>query len=173
MDLPDEDLSADMFELADELLTLNGFEHYEIANYAKPGYRSRHNSGYWKRDGYLGIGVAAHSFMREGYGIRYNNPDNLEEYRQFVSEGKLVRLGEKIITLNDAMSEYLYLGLRLSDGVNFSAFECEFGLPLESAYFDAINKLTKLGLLVNNGVSISLTRRGMLLSNQVFQRFII
>ncbi len=171
-ELPDEDLSADMFELADDLLTGSGFEHYEIANYARPGYRSQHNSSYWMRDGYLGLGVAAHTFLRDGYGVRFSNPDNLKEYRQGLDSGKLVRIDEHQLTLNNAMSEYMFLRLRLSEGVGTQAFEYEFGRSLESVYGSTTTDLVRLGLLIQNGSQLTLTRRGMLLSNQVFSRFL-
>lgn len=171
-ELPDDDLSADMFELADELLTAAGFEHYEIANYARPGYRSEHNSGYWKRDGYLGLGVAAHSFLRNDYGVRFSNPDNLEEYRRRVTDGQLERISQQRLTEGDAMAEYLFLGLRLADGVSLTAFEREFDQSLESVYGSTAADLVRCGLLIQNGSVLTLTRRGMLLSNQVFSKFL-
>ncbi|MHB8122692.1 MAG: radical SAM family heme chaperone HemW [Desulfuromonadaceae bacterium] len=171
-ELADDDLSADMFELADTLLTASGFDHYEIANYARPGCRSQHNSGYWRRDGYLGLGVAAHSFMQDGYGVRFSNPDNLDEYRQGVTSGTLAQVDEHKLTLDDAMAEYLFLGLRLSDGVDLRAFECEFGCALESAYGLVAADLERLGLVVQKNGVLALTLKGMLLSNQVFTRFL-
>jgi len=171
-DLPDDDLSADMFELADELLTGAGFEHYEIANYARPGFRSEHNSGYWKRDGYLGLGVAAHTFLREGYGVRFSNPGNLKDYRQGLTSGNPLRIDEHTLTKNEAMAEYMFLGLRLSEGVCTQAFENEFGRSLESVYGSVAADLVRLGLLVKNGSQLTLAHRGMLLSNQVFSRFL-
>lgn len=170
--LADEDLSADMFELADELLSESGFDHYEIANYARPGFRSQHNSGYWKRDGYLGLGVAAHSFLREGYGVRFSNPDTLEEYRRGITSGQPERVDEHRLTEIDAMAEYMFLGLRLAEGVDLGAFEREFGRSLESVYGSVTTDLVRLGLLNHNGSALTLTRRGMLLSNQVFARFL-
>lgn len=170
-ELADDDLSADMFELADEILTASGYEHYEIANYARPGYRSDHNSGYWKRDGYRGLGVAAHSFLRDGYGVRFSNPDTLEEYRRGVTSGQLTRVGEFQLTQDDAMSEFMFLGLRLSEGVNLRTFEREFGRPLQSVYGSAPADLVRLGLLIQNENNLTLTLRGMLLSNRVFARF--
>jgi oxygen-independent coproporphyrinogen-3 oxidase len=172
LELPDDDLSADMFEQADEILTVSGFEHYEIANYARPGCRSQHNSGYWRRDGYLGLGVAAHSFLREGYGVRFSNPDDLEEYRRGVMSGQQARIGEQRLTLGDAMAEYMFLGLRLSDGVSRSAFQHEFGRSFESAYGSVAEDLARLGLLIKHEDALTLTLRGMLLSNQVFARFL-
>lgn len=171
-ELADDDLSADMFELADELLTASGFEHYEIANYARTGYRSRHNSGYWRREGYLGLGVAAHSFLREGHGVRFSNPDNLEEYRRWVMSGQPARIGESRLTQHDAMAEFMFLGLRLSDGVSLRAFENEFGRSLESVYGSTAADLAGLGLLVRHENALTLTLRGMLLSNRVFARFL-
>jgi oxygen-independent coproporphyrinogen-3 oxidase len=172
LELADDDLSADMFELADELLAESGFEHYEIANYARPGYRAQHNSGYWRRDGYLGLGVAAHSFLREGHGVRFSNPDTLEEYRRGVMAGQLTRVDEHQLTQNDAMAEYMFLGLRLSEGVTLSDFEREFGRSVESVYGSTPADLARLGLLIQNESVLTLTQRGMLLSNQVFSRFL-
>lgn len=172
-ELMDDDLSADMFELADDLLTACGYEHYEIANYARPGYRSQHNSGYWKRDGYLGLGVAAHSFLRGGNGVRFSNPDSLEEYRRMVMSGKLARVEEYQLTRDDAMAEYMFLGLRLAEGVNLPAFEDEFGRSFESVYGSAAADFFRLGLVVQNDGILTLTQRGMLLSNQVFARFLL
>ena len=171
-ELVSDDLSADMFELADELLTSSGFDHYEIANYARTGFRSQHNSGYWKRDGYLGLGVAAHSFLQSGHGVRFSNPGNLEEYRQGIMSGRLVRIDEHVLTQGDAMSEHIFLGLRLSEGVSLHAFELEFGRPLESVYGSATSDLIRLGLLVQKDGVLTLSLRGMLLSNQVFARFV-
>ena len=171
-ELADEDLSADMLECTDEFLPRYGFEHYEIANYARPGYRSQHNSGYWQRDGYLGLGVAAHSFLRERHGVRFCNPDNLEEYRQGVLSGQLVRVEEQRLTEGEAMAEFMFLGLRLAEGISYRAFEREFGRSLNAVYGTAAADLAKLGLLALRGERLALTQRGMLLSNQVFMEFV-
>ncbi len=171
-ELADDDLSADMFELADELLTSAGFEHYEIANYARSGYLSQHNSGYWKRDGYLGLGVAAHSFLRDGYGVRFSNPDNLEEYRRGVTSGRLTRVGACQLMQAEAMSEFMFLGLRLAEGVDLRAFEREFGRVFESVYGTIAADLVRFGFLIQNGRVLTLTSRGILLSNQVFEKFL-
>jgi oxygen-independent coproporphyrinogen-3 oxidase len=171
-ELADEDLAADMFEYADEFLTGAGFDHYEIANYARPGYRSQHNSGYWQRDGYLGLGVAAHTFLRKGYGVRFSNPDTLEEYRRGVLAGQLPRVDEQHLTEGDAMAEFMFLGLRLAEGVSRHTFAGEFGRSLNSVYGATAAELAELGLLLQTDEMLTLTRRGMLLSNQVFVNFI-
>jgi oxygen-independent coproporphyrinogen-3 oxidase len=168
----DEDLSADMFEMADDLLTAAGYEHYEIANYARPGYRSRHNSGYWLRDGYLGLGVGAHSFFKDGNGVRTNNVDTLKEYREELAAGRLPRLDIQCLTRDEAMEEFMFLGLRLADGVSLDEFELEFGCPCRSVYDTVIDELVSLDLLRHEN-RLRLTRRGILLSNQVFSRLLL
>lgn len=171
-DRQDEDLSADMFEVADDLLTAGGYEHYEIASYARPGHRSRHNSGYWRRDGYLGVGVGAHSFLKDGNGVRYSNVGSLEEYGEVLADGRMPRLDKQTLSPEDAMAEYMFLGLRLADGVEFSAFAREFGRAFFDVYGTALDDLVRSGLLMLEHDSARLTRRGMLLSNQVFSRFV-
>lgn len=171
-ELPDDELSAQMFEMSDELLTQGGFEHYEIANYARPGFRSQHNSGYWKRDGYLGIGAGAHSFMKSGNGIRFSNIATLEKYQSIIEQGNLPR--HQYVTLNraDAMAEFMFLGLRLSDGISYQSFFEEFGISVQKTYGKEISRLMSAGLLVEHDDVVCLTKRGALLSNQVFSSFI-
>lgn len=171
--LPDEELAAGMFETADTVLTAHGYEHYEIANYARPGFRSRHNSGYWQRDGYLGLGTGAHSFLRdERYGIRFGNTPDIDGYRAAIQGGSLARLEATALSRQDAMAEFMFLGLRLADGIQCSIFEQEFGVTPEKAFAAVFNGLAPTGLLERDKDNIRLTRRGMLLSNQVFARFL-
>lgn len=171
-EIPDQDRSAEMFETADIVLVEAGFEHYEIANYARAGYRSRHNSGYWNRDGYLGLGVAAHSLLRREHGCRFSNHDTLEEYGLELTAGRLPRRDQHLLTLEDAMAEFMFLGLRLADGVFAENFEREFGSPLRSVYGTVIDELLRTGLLQQERRALRLTRRGLLLSNRVFARFL-
>jgi oxygen-independent coproporphyrinogen-3 oxidase len=170
---PDEDLSADMFEMADDLLTAAGYKHYEIANYARPGYRSRHNSGYWLRDGYLGLGVGAHSFFKDGNGVRISNVDTLKEYRDELAAGRLPRLDNQCLTRDEAMEEFMFLGLRMADGVALDEFELKFGCPCRSVYGTVIDELVSLDLLLCHENRLCLSRRGMLLSNQIFSRLLL
>jgi oxygen-independent coproporphyrinogen-3 oxidase len=170
--LPDEDMSATMFEEADELLTAAGYEHYEIANYALPGRRSDHNSGYWRRDGYLGLGAGAHSFLRKGYGVRFGNPAHLDAYAGAIAQGRLPHKDEQPLTRQDAMAEFMFLGLRMADGIDSNGFRHEFGVGLEETFGKEVSKLATLGLLETTSDRVRLTRRGMLLSNQVFAHFL-
>jgi oxygen-independent coproporphyrinogen-3 oxidase len=171
--LPDEDLSAEMFETADDLLVSRDYEHYEIANYALPGFRSRHNSGYWHRDGYLGLGAGAHSYLHSpDYGIRFSNVANLEEYSKSLLKGELPRTDILQLSRADAMAEHMFLGLRMSDGVAFESFESRFGQILKDVFGQELGTLQFQQLLSSDGAAVRLTRRGMLLSNQVFQHFL-
>ncbi len=171
-DIPDDDRSAEMFEAADTVLPAAGYQHYEIANYARDGYRSRHNSGYWRRDGYLGLGVAAHSFLRVGHGVRFSNHDTLEGYSRELASGRLPRRDEHLLARADAMAEFMFLGLRLVEGITCESFEEEFGSRLDDIYGSAIDELVRIGLLQQEHGNLCLTRRGLLLSNQVFARFL-
>jgi len=171
--LPDDDLSADMFELADSILSEADYEHYEIANYARPGFRSRHNSGYWRRDGYLGLGVGAHSFLLEGeFGVRFGNSSDLDEYGATISGGKLPRRDITRLSRADALAEFMFLGLRMADGVDFVEFRRTFGAGIEQVFGKELEELSCQGLLLGNGKTVRLTLQGMLLSNQVFSRFL-
>jgi oxygen-independent coproporphyrinogen-3 oxidase len=171
--LPDEDLSAEMFETADDLLVPRGYEHYEIANYARPGFRSRHNSGYWYRDGYLGLGAGAHSYLHTpDYGIRFSNAANLEEYSKSLLKGELPRTDIMQLSRADAMAEHMFLGLRMSDGVTSERFESRFGQALKEVFGQELENLQFQRLLSTDSAAVRLTRRGLLLSNQVFQHFL-
>ena len=171
--LPDEDLSAEMFEAADDLLCSHGYEHYEIANYARPGFRSQHNGGYWHRDGYLGLGAGAHSYLRDsGCGTRFSNVADLNEYAKALHKGELPRLDVTELSREDAMAEHMFLGLRMSDGIVFENFEKEFGIQLNAVFGQELALLQSQLLLSADTAAVRLTRRGMLLSNQVFLHFL-
>jgi len=171
--LPDDDLAADMFEMADNLLTAGGYEHYEIANYARPGCRSRHNSGYWRRDGYLGLGMGAHSFLLDGeYGIRFGNTTEPDEYGAAIARGELPRRDITPLSREDALAEFMFLGLRMAEGVSLSDFRQAFGVDIWQIFGKALEELLAQELLQGDNNRLALTRRGMLLSNRVFSRFL-
>ncbi|SJZ94032.1 coproporphyrinogen III oxidase, anaerobic [Trichlorobacter thiogenes] len=170
--LPDHDLSANMLEEADSILTAAGYEHYEIANFARPGCRSQHNCGYWQRDGYLGIGPGAHSFLRQGWGIRWGNQSAFDLWSTSIQNNRLAAVEPQTLTRDDALSEHIFLGLRMADGISLDDFAEEFGERLELRFAEAIRQLQQAGLLTCSPDRLSLTKRGMLLSNQVFVRFI-
>jgi oxygen-independent coproporphyrinogen-3 oxidase len=148
-DVPGEDAIADFYETAVERLSGLGLERYEISNFARPGFESRHNLKYWKREPYLGFGADAHSF--DGT-LRWQNPELAADY--VAAPGALDRIAA------DALSERFFLGLRLREGVEGNAFP------------DVIEKFVRDGLLEHAAGRVKLTPRGVLLSNEVFAEFI-
>jgi len=170
--LPDEELAAAMFELTAASLRRAGYEHYEISNFARPGCRSRHNQVYWQRGSYLGFGAGAHSFLNfHGYGERWENPATLAEYAAAVN-GKELPDTEMELTRKEAMSEFMFLGLRLLEGVDKEDFVRKFGLELEEVFPNVADTLSRKGLLQEQGSMLRLTSKGLLLANLVMQEFV-
>lgn len=167
--VPDEDLTADLYEIACERLDSAGICQYEISNFARPGFGSRHNLKYWTRQPYLGFGVDAHSMLHSAdrtNGVRFSNPDSLEKY---IGAGDKIRTA---IFTGGALQEAFFLGLRLNCGVDLRRLAQEFGQEPVAAYNESIAELTSAGLLEKEDGTIRLTSRGRLLSNEVFQQFI-
>jgi putative oxygen-independent coproporphyrinogen III oxidase len=153
-DIPSDDLIADFYEIAVERLARAGIARYEISNFARPGFESRHNLKYWRREPYLGFGADAHSFDGEW---RWQNPESIEEY---------LRGSKPERTAADPTGERFFLGLRLSGGITSHN-------PGDwSAYRPAIERLIRDGLLEANDTTLRLTARGVLLSNEVFAEFV-
>jgi len=167
--LPDEDEEFDMYNWAINYLEENGFEHYEIANFARPHKRSKHNLIYWQNRPYLGIGAGAYSFIR---GYRYMNYENPSRYIKEVMSGKLpVDNGEKL-SLRKRMTETIILGLRTKDGISYKKFKKRFKVNINDIFHKQIKKLVNLGLLQRDDDRIKLTRKGIFLANTVFREFV-
>ena len=142
---------------------------YEISNYAKTGYYSRHNTSYWDRVPYLGFGVGASSFFNDK---RYNNKPNLKEYIKY-SNTENLRENVTKLTKNDAMSEFMFLGLRKTTGINKKEFEQKFTTAVEEVFGKFIKKHIKNKLLVDEGEFLKLSDRGLDLSNYVISDFLL
>jgi len=181
---PDDDLAADMYEMAMDYLCEAGYEHYEISNWAKPGFRSRHNLAYWLNQPYLGVGPGAHSSMMDRRFANMKSPRRYisaiasasvsdEEVDAPVEQGEIAVDFVEVTSLEMAMSETMMLGMRLSEGMAKSEFQRRFGIPMSDVYGREISKLVSTGLIEDNGDRIRLTRHGMLLGNNVFESFII
>ena len=166
---PDPDLAADMFSLAEEKLGSVGYEHYEISNYAQPGYRSRHNLTYWLNQPYLGFGAGAHSFFG---GVRYSNLLSPTKYVDGLQRGESVIATRETISRETEMGETLMLGLRLGDGIAFEDFQARFGVDIRDVHADTIAQMQEWGLMQADSVRLRLTSRGRLVSNQVLWRFL-
>jgi len=167
--LPDEDLCADMQQFASQFFQDNGYVHYEIANYAKQGYHSRHNCAYWQRCYYLGIGVNASSC----YGnVRWRNFDTLKDYENAVCNGISTIAQEEHLTEEQVLSESVFLGLRMMRGIAIKEWNARYQCDLEQYFFDAITQNIKRGLLQEADETLSLTEKGIPLANEVFVDFV-
>ena len=169
--VPDEGLTADMYEMACERLNAAGIQQYEISNFAGDGHQSRHNLKYWTRQPYLGFGVDAHSMLHRSESaneaVRFAAPDSLEEY---VAGGPYNRTP---VASSSALEETFFLGLRLNQGVDLKKVASDFGEQVVATFSETIAECEDLGLLKRDGDVVSLTPRGRLLSNEVFERFIL
>ncbi len=167
--LPTEDEEFDMYNWAIKFLEENNFEHYEIANFARPHKRSMHNLIYWQNKPYLGIGAGAYSFIR---GYRYMNFKDPARYIKEVMDDKLpVDNGEKL-SLRKRMIETIILRLRTKDGVGYKEFKTRFKVDITNIFHKQINKLVNLGLLQKDDFKIKLTKRGIFLADTVFREFV-
>jgi oxygen-independent coproporphyrinogen-3 oxidase len=175
--VPSDDSIARMYENAMEWLAAVGLQQYEISNFARPGYESRHNLRYWQRRPYLGLGLDASSMLREsagsansaqpGYILRFTTTDELKAYLEGPQPPETAWLSPE-----RQHEEAWFLGLRLNDGVSVSALRQEFGNQLVARALDVVEPLTERGLLIFDGETGRLTASGRMLSNDVFQEFL-
>ena len=169
--LPDEELERKMYWTVKRILEANGYNHYEISNFAKQGYESKHNLDCWNQKEYIGFGVAAHSYTN---GIRYSNIENLEQYIKNYEEDKTE---ENLVfhekqDMEAMQKEYMLLGLRKIDGVSIQEFKIKFVANPVFLYHDKLEKLVNEELVEIDGDQIKLTNKGLDLANIVWEEFI-
>lgn len=169
--LPDEEIERYMYWFAKRKLEENGYLHYEISNFAKPLFRSKHNLDCWNQKEYKGFGVSASSYEN---GIRYTNISNIEKYVENVQNGQFKRnyIVEEKQDREAMMKEYMLLGLRKITGVSINQFRKKFGTIPIFKYNKEITKLTNEGLIESNGINIRLTKKGLDLANLVWEEFV-
>ena len=162
--LPDEELERNMYWYVKNTLENNGYMHYEISNFSKKGFESKHNMNCWNQEEYLGFGVAAHSYNNR---IRYSNTNSIEEY---------IKGSNKIIheeqTLEDMQKEYMLLGLRKIEGINIQKFKNKFAQNPIFIFKEQLNKLVDEELIIVDGNEIKLTNKGLDLANIVWEEFV-
>jgi len=166
----DSDVSADHYELAEDLLAAQSYSHYEISNWAVAGRECRHNLTYWRNLSYLGVGVAAHSYLD---GHRLANTESLDKYLADFSRKSLPgpELDEEINPELE-LAETAILGLRLNKGIDLDDIHRRFDIDILVHYRQQVEEMVDAGLLEQADGHIKLTRRGRLLSNEVFWRFL-
>ena len=167
--LPKEEVEAEMFEYIIAELERAGFEHYEISNFSKPGFESRHNLMYWDNAEYYGIGAGASGYIN---GVRYKNHGPIRHYLKAVEEGN-ARIHEEHLSLREQMEEEMFLGLRKKTGVSKARFEEKFGTSFENIYGQVVRDLCHQGLLQIEDQQIRMTKKGLFLGDTVAERFIL
>lgn len=188
MPLPDEDTEREIYRMTEHILKEYGYHRYEISNYAKEGYECRHNLGYWERKEYLGLGLGASSLVREH---RFHNTADMETYMRIfggnalvpsetasVEAGKANPAGKaaeeiEIMTEKEQMEEFMFLGLRKTEGISCRKFREKFGKPIEEVYGGQIRRFLSLELMKKEGDRLCLTERGFDVSNAVSAEFML
>ena len=165
--LPKEADERNQYKYTKNYLELNGYKHYEISNFAKPGYESKHNMNCWEQKQYVGFGIAAHSYIN---GCRYSNTCDLEEYLN--KESKDVKIIHEEQTLEDMKKEYMLLGLRKIEGVSITKFKEKFGENPIYLFRNELQKLVEEGLIEIDLDNIKLTNKGLDFANLVWEEFV-
>lgn len=174
-DLPDEDTEREMYYMTRNCLAEQGYERYEISNYARPGFECRHNVGYWTGTGYLGLGLGASSYLE---GCRFHNTSDFQSYvsAHFDDEAEFcqaLRQDMEQLSVKSKMEEFMFLGLRLTRGVSAEGFITRFGQSIRNVYGGVIDKLEREGLLEHKNGYYHLTERGLDLSNYAMSLFLL
>lgn len=169
--LPDEELERNMYWYVKNTLELNGYKHYEISNFAKKGYESKHNMNCWNQMEYVGIGTAAHSYRDI---TRYSNTEDIKEYIKNVQKGEFEknRIIHEIQKEEDSKKEFMLLGLRKIDGIKISEFKNKFGDNPIYLYRKELKKLSDEKLIIIQDDNIRLSNKGIDLANLVWEEFV-
>lgn len=171
LQLPDEETERIMYWTVVNELKENGYNQYEISNFSKKTYESKHNTNCWKQKQYIGLGTSAHSYLNKK---RYSNTNNIEEYIKNIQESNI----SKNITIHEeqteesTMNEYMLLGLRMIQGININEFKQKFKIDPTIKYKEILEKLQKENLIQITKASIKLTKQGIDFGNIVWEEFI-
>ncbi|WP_127592128.1 radical SAM family heme chaperone HemW [Paenibacillus lautus] len=166
--LPDEEDELNMYLLLMERMKAAGYKQYEISNFAKPGFESRHNMTYWRNEDYYGLGAGAHGYVGRQ---RHVNIKGVNPYNEAANQG-LPRLESFEVSREEAMEDFLMVGLRVLDGVSRSRFRQQFGTSMEEVFAGPLNKMVGAGLLDSTDDGYKLSSKGILFGNDVFAEFI-
>ena len=164
--LPNEDEVYRIYKLTQDYLRRAGYQQYEISNFAQPGFECEHNIGYWTRRNYLGLGLGAASLVEN---VRYSNTTDLYEYIEDPTANRIA----DTVSRKAQMEEFMFLGLRMNEGVTRDRFLREFGIPIDGIYRDVLERMKAEDLLYVENGQIRLTDRGMDLGNYVMSQFLI
>lgn len=171
LNLPDEEIERMMYRRTCEILAEAGMRQYEISNFSFPGFESKHNTGYWRRRPYIGLGLGAAS-LSSGE-VRYHNTNDFNQYLRECENLLALREEQISLTVNDQMEEFMFLGLRCTRGISREEFYRNFGVTIDSVFGNIIEKHMKNGLLSQKNGWLSLTQKGMDVANLVFADFLL
>ena len=163
--LPDDDEQADMYLGAIQTMKDLKFEHYEVSNFSKKGFNSRHNLTYWNNDEYYGFRVGAHGYVN---GVRYGNVETIEEYLN----DPLTHKDSHLVLPQEQLEEEIFLGFRKMQGVNVAQINAKYNIDFEEKYNEVLKKYEGLNLIVKTPQGYALTEQGILVSNVVLAEFI-
>lgn len=170
LDLPDEDTEYQMYEDTAEILERYGYRQYEISNYAKQGYMCRHNAGYWQRREYLGFGLGASSLYG---GMRFSNTRRMQEYLKESRNPDQIRKDVTVLLRNERIEEFMFLGLRMTEGISEKKFEENFDVRLMDVYGNILQKYEETGFMEHIETKWRLTRKGIHVSNHILADFLL
>lgn len=170
LNLPSEDDERNMYLMTKEILNRHGYHQYEISNYSKDKKECFHNKVYWKCNEYLGIGVSASSFIDEK---RFKNIDDIRNYIEKIKNNEDVTEEVHVNDIKDDMEEFMFMGLRMIEGISLKEFKKRFGRDVYDVYDDAIKNNVKRGLLVIDSEKLYLSSNGIEVSNYVMSDFIL
>ena len=170
LDLPDEDTEYQMYEDTAEILERYGYRQYEISNYAKQGYMCQHNAGYWQRREYLGFGLGASSLYG---GMRFSNTHQMQEYLKESRNPDQIRKDVTVLSRNEQIEEFMFLGLRMTEGISEKKFEENFDVRLMDVYGDILQKYEETGFMEHIETKWRLTRKGIHVSNHILADFLL
>lgn len=168
--LPSEEEERDIYYYTQECLKDNNYSRYEISNYSVPGKESIHNTGYWQLKNYLGLGLNSSSFID---GARYKNTDSLEKYIKNSYDHNLIQEDFSILTTEDLMSEFIFLGLRMTKGIDQLQFKEFFSIDINNIFKTELDKMISEKLISKDDNYIKLTSKGVDVSNYVLSNFIL
>lgn len=168
-ELLDEDTDINMYNYTIDSLKRHGYNQYEISNYSKEGLECKHNIIYWKCDHYLGLGPGASGFIGD---TRYSNIEDICEYNKCIMQNIRPVSEEIELTKKDKIEEFIFMGLRMNEGINIDVFKERFDTDFYDIYQEVMDKLIKRELVRFDGKNISLTQKGREISNSVFIEFL-
>ena len=168
-ELPTEEEERGMYQRTKAILEESGYQRYEISNYAKAGRECRHNLGYWERKEYLGVGLGSASLIENQ---RYKNTDCFETYLKYSSELQKIQEEHQMLSKQEQMEEFMFLGMRKIEGVLEAEFQELFGEPVDKCYGTQIEAFERQGLLKRKEGKLSLTEEGINVSNYIFSEFL-